>query len=84
MQFKAATVAATNWLYPAVSYGFCVNNLVCLTTSALPLCCCPYAHPRLASTPLPRVLPSLSVIPALIVHVCYACQMLCWAAWQSD
>lgn len=24
------------------------------------------------------VLPSLPLIPALIVHVCYACQMLCW------
>lgn len=81
----AAAAAATSWMYPtAVSYGFRVNNLVCLTMAALPLCCCPYPYPQPASTRLPPCSPPFPLIPALIVHVCYACQMLCWAAWQSD
>ena len=81
----AAAAAATSWMYPtAVSYGFRVNNLVCLTMAALSLCRCPYPYPQPASTRLPPCSPPFPLIPALIVHVCYACQMLCWAAWQSD
>lgn len=50
----AAAATATSWLYPtAVSYGFRVNNLVCLTMTALPLCRCPYPHPHPTSTRLP-------------------------------
>lgn len=59
MKTEVAT-AATTWLYrTAVSYGFRVNNFVCLTMTAFPLCRCPYPHPHPASTRLPRApLPS--------------------------
>lgn len=57
---EVAASAATSWLYPtAVSYSFRVNNLVCLTMTALPLCRCPYPHPHPTSTRQPRApLPS--------------------------
>lgn len=75
---EAAAVAATSWLYPtAVSYGFRVNNLVCLTTAAFPLCCCPYPHPCLTinpaapcSPPFPRFL--LSLFTFAMLAKCFA------------
>lgn len=77
-EVAAAAAAATLWLYPtAVSYGFRVNNLVCLTTTALPLCYCPYPHPQPTSTRLPRSpLPSpwflLSLFTFAMLAKCFA------------
>lgn len=61
-----------------VSY---VNNPVCLTMTVVPFILLP---PPTSCQPGCPVLASLSLIPAFIVHVCYACQKLCCAAWQSD
>lgn len=70
--------AATSWPYPiAVSYGFRVNNLVCLTMTALPLCCCPYPHPHPTSTRLPPCSPPfpwflLSLFMFAMLAKCFA------------
>lgn len=64
--------------YPsAVSFGFRVNNLVCLTMAAVPLCCCPYSHPYPASTrnPLPSPPPPrflLSLFTFAMLAKCFA------------
>lgn len=68
----------TALLYPsAVSYGFCVNNLVCLTMPALPLCHCPYPHTLPTSTRLPHAPPPflwflLSLFTFAMLAKCFA------------